>query len=50
MECMMDSWMRKMAQKAIAEGKVFEYYLFWSSETGGWQEKAKRMLREELRK
>lgn len=40
--------MHESARKAINEDKVFNYYLFWKTESVGWQKLAKRVLREEL--
>jgi len=50
MQDFMDSCIREMARKAIAEQKGFEYMLFWMRENPAWQEKARRIFREEANK
>jgi len=41
---------RTMARDAISLQKGFEYMLFWMRESSGWQEKAKKIFQEELKK
>jgi len=43
-----DGCIREMARKAIQNGEIFEYMIFWMEEPIGWQKKAKRYLQEIL--
>ena len=45
-----EKMVRIHARKAIDKGKIWEYYLFWSREPIGWQRKAQKILREELKR
>jgi hypothetical protein len=42
--------MRDMAKRCIENKTTFEYMLFWLREPPGWQNKARRVLLEELKK
>jgi len=50
MQDFIDGCIREMARKAIAEQKGFAYMLFWMRESSAWQERAKRIFQEELKK
>jgi len=43
-----DDFIREMARKAIAEGKGFEFMLFWKQQGAGWERKAKRIFKQVL--
>jgi len=49
-ENIVEEMMKEMAVKAVKEGKTFEYMAYWSTESSGWQQKAKEYLQEALRK
>lgn len=41
---------RQMARKAIAEGRIWNYMLFWQNAPEGQCDHARKILREELAK
>lgn len=49
MDCTEDV-IRDMARLAIEEHKGFEFCMFWITENSAWQEKARVIFREELKK
>jgi len=45
-----EKFMRDMAKKCIENKTTFEYMMFWFRESSGWQNKARKVLIEELKR
>ena len=44
-----DDCIKDMAKAAVENRKAFEYMVFWTKESSGWQKKAKQYLREAIK-
>jgi len=44
-----DVFIKEMARKAIAEGKGFEFMLYWRQQGVGWENKARKIFLQVLR-